>query len=155
MSGRSYTVSFSSTAFTTGTDIWELIGADDKSIEIFGIFISCDSEVGDAAEEIIPFKVLRGAATTGTGTATTPRPTTETDTAAGFTAKSVLSANSTGGTVVDLFADSFNVRVGYGQWFPEGAGFSAIQASLLEVRFMNAPADSIELSSTLFVRELT
>jgi hypothetical protein len=153
MSGRDYTVSFSSTAFTTGTDVWELIAADDKPISIYGVFMSVDSEVGDAAEEILPFKVKRGAATTGTGTATTPRPLNLTDTAAGFTAKSLLSANSTGGTVTDLHCDSFNVRVGYQLWLPEGAEWETTQASLLEIQLVNAPADSIELSSTLYVRE--
>jgi hypothetical protein len=154
VAGREYTVSFSSTAFATGTDLWELIAADDKPIEVYGLFLAVDTEVGDAAEEILPFKVMRGAATTGTGTATTPRPLHSTDAAAGFTAKALLSANSTGGSVVDLFADAFNVRVGYQLWLPEESEWETTQtAGLIEIRLMNVPADSVDISSTLFVRE--
>jgi hypothetical protein len=149
-----YTVSLSENAMTGAFNIFELTAADDKPIEIAGLFIAQTNVVGDTNEEIIPFEILRGAATTGTGTAATPRPCNIGDAAAGFTAKVDCTANATGGTALTVFADAINLRAGYQAIFPEGMGIITTQASLLEVQLQVAPAASTDFTGTLFVREL-
>jgi len=150
---RMYTVSLSENAMTGAFNVFELIAATNKSIEIAGMFLAQTNIVSDANEEIIPFEIKRGAATTGTGTAATPRPALITDAAASFTAKVDCTANATGGTALTMFADAINLRAGYQVIFPEGMGIITTSASLLEVQLMVAPAASTDFTGTLFVRE--
>lgn len=148
---RFYTVSFSEVAFTTAVDLFELDAAAEKPISITGLHIAQSTEFGDAAEEVIPFKVIRGAATSGAGTSITPRPLNKTDTAAGFVAE--RGAVATAGTPIDLHADAWNVRAGYQLWLPEGHEWMTSGADLLEIQLTTAPVDSIDISATIYVRE--
>lgn len=152
---RIYTVSFTEVAVTVAVDVWELTPADDKPIEVIGMFISQSSDVGDVAEEILPYRVIRGHTTSGTGgTATTPQPLDPADAAAGFTAETNNTGAASVGTTVDLHAGAFNIRIGEPLWLPEGCGWKASQANTtLVVRLASAPADSLDLSGTLYVRE--
>ncbi len=148
---RYYSVSFSEIAFTTAVDLFELDAAAGKPIAVTGLHISASTEFGDAAEEIIPFRVIRGTATTGSGTAITPRPLNKSDAAAGFVAE--RGGTATGGTAIDLHADAWNVRAGYQLWLPEGHEWCTSEADLLEIQLTTAPVDSVDISATLYVRE--
>lgn len=154
--GRIYTVSFSKVATTAATDVFELTPADDKSIEVIGLFLSQSSDFGDAQAEIIPYKVIRGHTTSGSGgSAPTPRPLDRNGPAAGFTAEANNTTAAKEGTTVDLHCSSFNVAVGEALWLPEGCGWHCSQGdTTLVVRLATAPADSIELSGTIYVKEL-
>jgi hypothetical protein len=153
--GRLYTVSFSKVATTVAADLFEITPADDKSIEIIGLFIANNSDFGDAQAENIPYKVIRGNTTSGSGgTAPTPRPLDRNGPAAGFTAEVNNTTAASAGSPLDLHASAFNVAVGEALWLPEGCGWQASQAdTLIVVRLASAPADSIELSGTLYVKE--
>lgn len=156
MAGRVYTVEFEATAVTAQVDFFEFTPADDKPIEVLGLFLSQSSDVGDAAEEILRYRVIRGHTTGGSGgSAPTPRPVDRSGPAAGFAAETLNTTIASVGTTHNLHSDTFNVRTGLALWLPDGCEWGATQAdTTLVVRLMAAPADSLTMSGTAYVREL-
>lgn len=153
---RIYTVSFTQVAITTAVDLFELTPADDKPIEILGFFFGQSSDVGDAAAEQLPYRVIRGHTTSGSGGATTntPRPLNRSGVAAGFVAETNNTTAAAAGSPVDLHADVINIQAGEKMWLPEGCEWEASQGdTTLVIRLAAAPADSITCSGTLYVRE--
>lgn len=155
---RVYTVVFDNVSVSAAQDFFELTPADDKPIELIGLMLSQtgNSDIGDAAEEILPIKISRGFATSGSGgTAPTPAVIKVSDTAAGFSAEVNNTTVASAGTETILMVDNFNVRAGYMCWFPPGAEPSASQANTtMTIRLTRAPADAITLSGTAWVREV-
>lgn len=155
--GRKYTVEFSGVTVTNAggdADLFEITPADDHPLEVFGLFLAVSSEVGDAAEEILEYKVIRGHATTGDGSATTPAPLNPNDAAASFTAETYGVTIASTGTPIDLHSDAFNVRVGEKLWLPPEGRWKVTQVqTLLVVRMMSTVADDVTMSGTLYVEE--
>jgi hypothetical protein len=153
--GRIYSVEFEAQAVTAQVDFFELTAADDLGLAIIGMEISQSSDVGDAAEEILRYRVIRGAATSGSGgAAPTPVRLDPGDAAASFTAETLNTTIASAGTPVNLHSDTFNVRTGLQLWLPPEAYWKTNQtAALLVVRLMAAPADSLTMSGTLYVKE--
>lgn len=152
---RVYTVEFEAVAVSAQVDFFEITPADDKPVEILGIFLSQSSDVGDAAEEILRWRVIRGHATSGSGgTATTPRPLNRSDSAAGFAAETCNTTIASAGAPLNLHSDTFNVRTGLQLWLPEGCEWEATQGdTTIVIRLMAAPADALTMSGTLYIRE--
>ena len=154
---RVYTVQFDNVSVSAAQDLFEITPADDKPIDIVGLFLSQTgvADVGDAAEELLPLQIIRGHATGGSGgSAPTPVPVDPVDTAAGFTSEVNNTTIASTGTTTTLHSDNFNVRVGYQNWWPEGTEPKASQANTtIVVRLTRAPADAITLSGTLYVKE--
>lgn len=155
MAARIYTVSFNAVAVTAAQDFFEISPADDKPVEIIGLFLSQYSDAGDAQDELLSWSVVRGHTTSGSGgSAPTPRPVNPSDTAAGFTAEVNNTTIASAGTGVTLHADSFNVRAGLPLWLPETCEWGASQANTtIAVRLLAAPTDSLTMNGTLYVRE--
>lgn len=155
--GRMYTVSFDGATVTNSggdADLVELTPADDKPLTICGWTIDVSSEVGDAAEEILRYKIIRGHATSGNGTAVTPRPLNRSDAAAGFSAEYNGATIASAGTPVDLYCGAFNVRAGERIFLPEGFRPTISQAdALLVFRLMSTVADDVTMSMTVFIEE--
>lgn len=153
----SVTISPSTLAAASGdVDLFEISPADDKPVEICGLVLAVTSELGDAAEEILPIQVIRGFTASGSGgSAPTPGPIDPIDTAAGFAAEVLNTTVATTGTSVTLHADAFNVRIGYQFWWPEGFGPKASQANTtILVRSSATVADDVTITGTLYVREV-
>lgn len=155
MAARIYTVAFSAVAVTVAVDVFEIRPADDKPVEIIGLFIGQSSDVGDAADEMLGYSVIRGFTTSGSGGATpTPTPVDRSGAAAGFSAETNNTTAATTGTTTTMHADTFNIRAGEKLWVPEGCWWEASQADTsIIVRLAAAPADSLTMSGTLYVRE--
>jgi hypothetical protein len=155
---RLYTVEFEGISVTTANgdhDLFELISATNKPIQIEAISLTVSSELAEAQEEWLRLRVIRGHTTVGTGgTTTTPRPVRGPDTAAGFTAATVRTVIASAGSPVMLHSDAMNVRAGY-QWgpVPEEFGLGASGTEYLVVRLMAAVTDDIVMSGTVYVRE--
>ena len=158
MVGRLYSVSFAATAETAAFDAFELTPADDKPIRIHSVYISQNTDFGDAQDELITVTFNRGGTgmTSGSGgSAPTAIPlTSSAETAAGCTAEvlNTTQASFTSGVVVHR--DAFNVRAGY-QYRPtpeERIGVS--QANGGFTVSIQAPADSISFIGTLIFEEL-
>ena len=152
---RIYTVSFLAVAVTVQVDLFELTPADDKPIEVLALFVGQSSDAGDAQAELMAYSVIRGFTASGSGgTATTPRPVSRSDTAAGFTAETCNTTLATTGTTNQLHADTFHVGSGEKLILSEGMEWSASQADTsLVIRLAAAPADSLTMSGTVYVRE--
>ncbi len=152
-----YTVSFDQQTVAAASgdyDLFELDPAAEKPVEIVAIRIDNKSEVGDAAEEMVAWSIVRGNTTTGNGTSTTPRPLDSADGAASFAAEVVGSTPASAGTAVTLLAGTFNIRAGLMELFPEVMRPVTRGTELLCVRMLTALADDATLSGTLWVREL-
>lgn len=155
MSARIYTVSFENVAVTASQDFFELDAAAEKPIEVLGWDISQFSDLGDAAEEILRLKWIRGHTTSGSGgSSVTPRPVNATDAAAGATCEANNTTIASAGTAIDLWAGTLNIRQGSAPiWLPDGCEFTTTGTSLLCLRLMAAPADSLSMSGTVWIRE--
>lgn len=155
--GRVYTATFDGTAVTVGADIFEIIPASNRPIAVVGLFLGQSSDVGDAAEEILRYQIIRGYTTSGSGgtTAAAGPALDEFEAAAGFTFEACNTTGATGGTPVILHSGTFNVRVGEPLWFPPGMQprCSAAQNRLV-VRLTAAPADSLTMTGTIYIEEV-
>lgn len=151
-----YSVVFSAVAVTATQDFFEITPADDKPVQLCGLFLSQHSDVGDAQDEILHYSVIRGHATSGSGgSAPTPRPLGRNQATVGFSAEVNNTTIASAGTGVTVHDDAFNVRAGLALWWPDGFEPEASQADvLLVVRLLAAPADSLTMNGTAYLREL-
>lgn len=153
-----YTVAFveaSITAANTDYDLFELVPADDRPIELVAFNLGVTGEVGDTQDETLTVKISSDFTVSSNGSATTPRPCDSRDGAAGFSAETIGATVANTGTEIVLMADSFNVRAG-GMWvFPEQMRFKVDQGdTALYIRMMSTVADTLLMSGTAWVREL-
>ena len=153
---RIYTVSFENVAVTAAQDFFEISPADDHPCVVLALYIDQFSDMGDAQEEGLRYKIIRGHATSGSGgSAATPRPLDPGDAAASFAAEINNPTLASSGTAVDLHAGAFNIRSGLALIFPPEMCPVVNQGqSTLVVRLMANPADSLSMSGTLYVTEL-
>lgn len=153
-----YTVSFDQQTIAAASgdyDLWELVPADDRPIELVAVFVGNKSEVGDAQDEMLAYSFITDYTTSSNGTSTTPRPLDSRDGAAGFTAETVGSTVATTGTPITLHSDTFNVRTGLQLILPEFMRPKVDQGdTALYIRLTTAVADDLTLSGTAYVREL-
>lgn len=154
MASRVYACATTEIATTAAVDVCEILAADDKPVDVLGWVLAQSTDFGDAADEIIPYIWYRGNTTSGSGGSTvTAQPVSGTGAAAGATVEMNNTTAASAGTAVALYAGGFNVRAGEVIWLPEGCELTTSGANLLCLRLGTAPADSIDLSATVFIRE--
>ena len=151
-----YSIYFTGTSITAPQDLFEVTPADDRPVEIAGLFLSQESDVGDAQEEILRYNIVRGNSTPGSGgVSVTPNKISSTDISASFTAAINNTAIANGGAPQILHADTFNIRTGLQIWFPPECSILVRQVeTLIVVRLNSTPADALVMSGTLYLREL-
>jgi hypothetical protein len=160
--GRIYSIAFDSTAITNANgdvDWVEILPADDKPVKIRGFILSQSSEAGDAAEELLRFRILRLAATvtSGSGGASfTPSPVDSADAAAGCTVevRNTTVATTSGSTVV-CAEFAWNERASpFEFWFPdERFAPKAKQGEGLFIRQETTVADDVTCMGTIWIEE--
>jgi hypothetical protein len=153
-----YAVAFDNVTWAAASgdiDIFELAPADDRPIELVGLTLSQSSELGDAAEEQLRIKIIRGHTTGGSGgTAPTPVPLHDRFASAGCVVEMNNTTIASTGTPVDLWSEAWNVRSGLQLWWPPEARPRCDQgATLLVVRLMAAVADDMSASGVLYFME--
>jgi hypothetical protein len=156
--GRGYTCTFGPTAETAAFDVFELTPADDKPLTIVGCTIGQTTEFGDAQEEELEIKIMRGgtAMTSGSGgtTAANGVSVDATGATSGFTFEAGNTTLATFTSGVTLLEDSMNVRSGWQWWPPPEMWISVSQGNGgLVIRMNSTPADSITFVATLYVLE--
>lgn len=156
--GRVYTATFENIPVTVAQDFFELTPAAEKPCVIHGILLYQSTDLGDAAEEILRVQIIRGHATTGSGGGTaTPAPLgSSNDTAAGDTTVEINNTTiASAGTAVVLYTHYFNTRTGLEFWYPpEARPAASLTNTLLVVRLLAAPVDSLTMGGTLIYEEL-
>lgn len=162
---RVYTVSFENVSVSAAQDLFMIAPATDKPCVLHALQLSNvggTADAGDAQEELLRLQIIRGLATVGSGgtsaTASTyVSPTAPGDPAHSFTARvnDTTVAVVGGGSTVNLFADGWNVRMGYQMiWAPETRPGCTASQTRLVVRLVGAPADAVSMSGTLWVEEI-
>jgi len=155
--GRVYTVEFENVSVSAAQDLFEIGPADDIPLKVRELELAQLSDVGDAAEEILRLRFIRGHTTSGSGgAAPTPRKTDERDAAAAFTAETNNTTIASAGTGVNLKSTGWNLRIAPSLWIPIPETLQRVDQGqgLWVCRLMAAPADAITLSGTLTVEEV-
>lgn len=153
---RTYVAEFENVAVTAAQDFFEIGPASGTPIKLLELGLFQHSDTGDAEEEFLRVKVIRGHTTSGSGGSTqTPVPLDGNDAAAGETSVELNNTTeASAGTAVDLWSGSFNTRVGLEKiWTPET--YPRVEnAEFLCVRLMAAPSDSLSMSGYVYFAEI-
>lgn len=154
--GRVYTVHLAPTAITVAADLVEIQAADDKPIIIHGFRVWQTTDLGDAAEEIIGLAWVRGNTTTGSGgnasVASTPK--NPSDASSGAAVETANTTQASAGTAATCYSTGWNVRAPLEVVFTPEQRIVATQASLLCLRLLAAPADSLTIGASVDYEEL-
>ena len=155
---RMYAVTFENVAVAAAQDLFEITPADDKPVALAGLTldnVGGTADAADAQEELLRLVVRRGHATGGSGgTAPTPTPLSAVDVAAGFASEVNNTTIASTGTTVDTWSGGWNTRVPLREFWPEEFWSYCSQASTsIVVRLLSTPADSFQVSGTLFIVE--
>lgn len=157
MSYPVFCVDIPPTAYAAPIDLVEITPADDKLVEMVAIFLTQNTDFGDAQDEVRPVQIIRGYTTSGTGgsSAVTARPMKRTAThSAAIEVGNTTIASA--GTPHTLLTDGWNVRVPYVFHPVDDAEFP--QASqgdtTILVRLPETPTDSITVRGSVWFREI-
>lgn len=160
--GRVYVVEFENASITNANgdyDLFYVAPADDKPVRILACYLAVISELGDAQEEWLRIRIIRGytSASSGGNSITNANlgRTNATDADAGFTARTVDTTVATTGTVYTLHSDAFNVRAGWVYLPTPETVHTITQASTsVVVRMLSTVTDDVTMSGSLYVEEL-
>jgi hypothetical protein len=156
--GFLYTVEFENvtvTAAGTDQDYFSILPNAGRPCLLHAVYLSQSSETGDAAEEILRIKIIRGHTTVGSGgTSATPQKLDADAPTALATARVNDTTIASVGTPVDLHADAWNVRAGWIYIPTPEMRIRWENANYLVVRQMSTVADDISMSGTLYYEEL-
>lgn len=157
--GRIYSTTFDNVAVTAVQDLFDIAPASNKPVTIHEIVITQSTEIGDAQEEMLRLRFVRGFATVGSGgTAPAMERHDKNDAATG----AVVRVNDTtqavvgAGTTEILRVETFNVRSGY-QYLPTPETRIHVDSTdvRLVVQLQGAPVDSVSMSGTITFEEIS
>lgn len=147
------------TAANTDVDWLEVLPADDRPVKLRGIVLSQRSEVGDAQEEGLRFRILRlaSAVTSGSG-GTDPSgvPADPGDAADGFAEETGNPTVATTSGATEVFAEfAWNIRNSpYEMWWPDAEfACKAREGSAIIVRQETTVVDDIVAEGTFYIEE--
>lgn len=155
--GRLYTVHLAPTAITVAADLVELTPADDIPCLVHGFRVYQTTDTGDAAEEIIGLAIVRGNSTSGSGgnTSVAVTPKNNRDVAAGVTCETANTTAASAGTAVTCYSTGWNVRAPLEVVFTPEQRIRVDQGNtLLVLRMLAAPADSLTIGCSMDVEEI-
>ena len=157
MSGRIYSSQFDGVAVVAAQDLFEILAAATACVELLSVHLSQETEVADAAEEMLTIAIQgsTGAFTSGSGGSTPAVVPTHLGDAAAVT---VVEANNTteitGGTLVTHATHNWNIRVPLDIiWIPETRIWIS-PTDAITVTLLTVPADSITMGGTVYFREV-
>ena len=152
---RDYTASVQAVAASAAQDVYELNPADDKPVKITGFELGQSTDFGDANDEGVRIAVRRNNSTSGSGGSTpSPIPGDPHDGAAGFTVEANNTTKASTGSPLVVAATTWSIRASTAWWFPDNSAPGADQGSpRICVELVAAPADSITIDSSVYVRE--
>lgn len=156
--GRIYSTSFDNVAVAVVQDLFDIAPASNKPVMIHEITLTQSTEFGDAAEEMLRLRFVRGFATVGSGgTAPTVERHNKQDAATGTTVRvnDTTQAVVGAGTTEILRVETFNVRSGY-QYLPTPETRIRVDSTdvRLVVQLQAAPIDAISMSGSITFEEV-
>ena len=152
---RMYTFQFSRAHTAAGT-LWQIIPGTEKPVLLHACFLSQNTEVGDAAEEMINVEITRDNSVDASGGGSAPAAVPlDSNDAADSATIAEGSTTDASGTPVILHSESFNVRVGWAYIpTPEMRPRADLADQNLVLQLVTAPADSITFDCTVYFEEL-
>lgn len=153
--GRIYTATFNNVAVTAIQDLFEIVAAADSIVVVHDLHLSQNTDVGDAAEEVLRIELTSGHTTSGSGgSSVTPVPAQLQDSAFGGTCEANNTTQASTGTIVTHYVWNWNIRVGFDKiWTPETRPVIAPSRRMC-VELPAAPADSVSMSGTITFEEI-
>lgn len=155
-----YAASFSAVAVTAQQDLFAVVAPATGIVVIHRATISQHTEVGDAQEEALLLTLRRGATTAGSvGTVVTPAGIEPNAPAFGGSVRANDTTVATGGTVVPLHVEAWNVRSVF-DYLPTPECRPVLAPSQRAVLHLGvatagaSPADSLTVSGTLVFEAL-
>lgn len=156
MASRLYNVTMDAVAVTASQDLFYIAPADDKPVRVIGWDLSQTTDLGDAQEEILRMKLVRGHTTVGSGgNSATAGDCGIPALAASATCRINDTTIASAGTAVNLWFGGWNIRCVPSPFFlPEQLWMPCTQAEgSVVLRLLAAPADSITVSGTIWFLE--
>lgn len=149
-----YAIIFENVAVTAAQDLFSIIAADDRPVQLLYVEIGNLTELGDAAEEQLRMTIVRGHTTVGSGgSAFTPLNLKEGGLAAGASCRINDTTIASAGTGVNLYAGAWNIRTPFIWDATPERNIWVRGTSYLVVRLVAAPSDSITMSGTAYFAE--
>jgi len=113
-----YTAVFNNVAVTAIQDLFEIVAAADAVVLLHDIHLSQNTDVGDAAEEVLRIELTSGHTTSGSGgSAPTAIPRDIGQAAFGGTIEVNNTTQASAGTIVTKYVWNWNIRVGFDKIF--------------------------------------
>lgn len=162
MQGNLFTAQFSAVAITAVQDLFSLLAGATSRLAICRIEFGQYSDAGDAASELLPVQLIRGATTAGSGgSAPTPINVKAWGAASVTTARANDTTQAANGSPVVIQSSVFNVQAGYLYAPRYGGGpheaderITVAAGQRFVVSLPSAPADSITCSGFIMWEEL-
>lgn len=153
---RTYTVQFNAVAATVAQDLIEIVAHASRVAKIIAFGLSQYTDVGDAAEEILPILLKSGQTTSGSGgsSATPAALDTANSIAAGFTAEVNNTTKASTGTILTHYATAWNIRGPLDIILPEPMQVILVAGRRATLELVSAPADSLTLNGYMVVEEI-
>jgi hypothetical protein len=150
-----YTAVFNNTAVTAIQDLFEIVAPADSVVILHDIHLSQNTDVGDAAEEVLRIELTSGHTTSGSGgSAVTPVPVALGDAAFGGSVEANNTTQASAGTIVTKYVWNWNIRVGFDKIFtPETRPIISPSARMC-LELPAAPADSVTMSGSITFEEI-
>lgn len=150
-----YTATFSAVDVAAAQDLFAIVASSTGPVKILNCFLGQYSDWGDAAAEILPITVKRGATAAGSGGgAVTP---VDIDANSGSTASSTVRRNDTTpagtGTIVTLVSGVMNVAAGWSMRDVLDAPIILAPGQRLVFHTVATPTDALTMNGTLVFEE--
>jgi hypothetical protein len=153
--GRLFTSCFQAVTVSAAQDLFALHASSTVPLLIHSCVIGQSSDFGDAQDENLRIRIRRGMTSNGTG-GTTPamNPVDAREaTAATATCRANDTTAASGGTIVEMWEETFNVRAGY-VWLPTPAmQLTCAVSTRIAFNLPAAPADALTMSGTIVWEE--
>lgn len=152
---RVYSGIFNAVAVTAAQDFFSALPATQKPVALLGWNLGQYSDAGDAQDELLSIRVRKGQTTVGSGgSAPVAIPLNINDSAAGATLRANDTTIASAGTIVTVLSDAFNVRAGDKVMLPEELQPVVANALFITLELVVAPADSLTMNGTIFIKEM-
>jgi hypothetical protein len=150
-----YTAVFNNVAVAAIQDLFELVAPADSIVVLHDIHLSQNTDVGDAAEEVLRIELTSGHTTSGSGgSAVTPVPVQLQDSAFGGTCESNNTTQASAGTIVTHYVWNWNIRVGFDRIFTPETRPVIAPSRRMCLELPAAPADSVTMSGSITFEEI-
>lgn len=150
-----YTAVFNNVAATAIQDLFEIVAASDAVVLLHDIHLSQNTDVGDAAEEVLRIELTSGHTTSGSGgSATTAIPRNIGQSAYGGTVEVNNTTQASAGTIVTHYVWNWNIRVGFDKIFTPETRPRIAPGTRMCLELPAAPADSVTMSGSVTFEEI-